>query len=122
MRHHLGAVARPDAFLEQFDNLVDSARIDQTLFDEERFQRLERSVGSEGGSVWECSSIAGDPFVQKVKDRTAQEYKAQTLKGPHIIVDCGLVFQIVSSQRGAIPRIFVSAFSLRHRNRHAAYF
>jgi hypothetical protein len=41
MRHHLGAVARTDAFLEQFDNLVDGARIDQTLLDQEGFQRLD---------------------------------------------------------------------------------
>jgi hypothetical protein len=26
---------------------------------------LMRSVGSEGGSVWECSSIAGDPLSSK---------------------------------------------------------
>jgi len=41
MRHHLGAVARPDAFLEQLDYLVDGAWIDQTLLDQERFQRLD---------------------------------------------------------------------------------
>jgi hypothetical protein len=41
MRHHFGAVARTDTFLEQFDNLVDGARIDQALFDKERFQRLD---------------------------------------------------------------------------------
>jgi hypothetical protein len=45
MRHHFGAVARTDAFLEQFDNLVDSARIDQTLFDEKRFQRFDAQRG-----------------------------------------------------------------------------
>jgi hypothetical protein len=35
MRHHLGAVARTDALLEQLDNLVDSSRVDQTLFDQQ---------------------------------------------------------------------------------------
>jgi hypothetical protein len=61
MRHHLGAVARADAFLEQLDNLVDGARIDQTLVDQERFQRPDAQRWLGRRSVWECSSIAGDP-------------------------------------------------------------
>ena len=41
MRHHLGAVARPNPFLKQLDNFVDGARIDQTLLYQERFQRFD---------------------------------------------------------------------------------
>ena len=40
-RHHLGAVARADALLEEVDDLVDRAGVDEALLDEERFQRLD---------------------------------------------------------------------------------
>jgi hypothetical protein len=49
-----------------------------------------RSAGSEGGSVWECSSIAGDP------SRRVAKGKAQVWKGSGIIVDYGQVIQIES--------------------------
>jgi hypothetical protein len=43
---------------------------------------LMRSVGSEGGSVWECSFIAGDPLsskgsgTERIKDRKFKGRKA----------------------------------------------
>src|SRR5215470_14269100 len=72
------------------------------MFPETWASALMRSVGSEGGSVWECSSIAGDPFLAK----------AQGKKGARIIVECGPVVQM-RHHRGAIQsdaltlRIFV---------------
>src|ERR1700751_6108605 len=41
---------------------------------------LMRSVGSEGGSVWECSSIADDPFVPKAQRQNSSEIEGSNPK------------------------------------------